>query len=287
MISIVGLGTAASAIAAKFEGISNYQVYYLNDKIEKTHKYNFKLEKYDTPEEYEQHIPDVRKTFKSLTERVQFFVTGASMSSNYCLGILEQIKDKEIDVFYIKPDTELLTGLPKLMENMVFGVLQEYARSGLLRSVTLVSNANLENTLTEIPIKTYYDTLNTSIFSTVHYLNYFEFTEPEIGQVSRPSEINRIRTIGMLNIKNLEEKWLFDLDMERDLCYYICINENRLATEGGLHRRIVDMLKKKPKNAFRRISYAIYETPLEDFGFCVAHTNAVQTQKTLDSLETE
>ena len=35
------------------------------------------------------------------------------MSSNYALGILEQIHDKEIDLFYIKPDIELLnSGTP-------------------------------------------------------------------------------------------------------------------------------------------------------------------------------
>jgi hypothetical protein len=43
------------------------------------------------------------------------------------------------------------------------------------------------------------------------------------------------------------------------------------------------MLKEKPKNAFKKISYAIYETEHDDFGFCVAHTNVVQEQKTLDS----
>jgi len=64
--------------------------------------------------------------------------------------------------------------------------------------------------------------------------------------------------------------------MERDICYYLCINKNRLEKEGGLHKKIVDMLKDKPKNAFRRISYAIYETEHQDFGLCVAHTNAIQ-----------
>jgi len=81
----------------------------------------------------------------------------------------------------------------------------------------------------------------------------------------------------MLDMKNLEEKWIFDLDTERELCYYMCINEKRLKEEGGLHRKLVNILKEKPKNAFRKISYAIYETPLQqDFGFCVAHTNAIQ-----------
>ena len=81
--------------------------------------------------------------------------------------------------------------------------------------------------------------------------------------------------------------WLFDLDTPRELCYYLAINSERLETEGGLHKRLVDMLKDKPRNAFRKISYAIYETPYNDFGFCVAHTNVVQTKKTLDKLEQE
>ena len=163
------------------------------------------------------------------------------------------------------------------MESAAFGILQEYARSGLFNSITFFSNLNLENILDNIPVKEYYDTLNTSIFSTIHYLNYFEHSEPEIGQVSKPAAANRIRAVGMLDMKELEEKWIFDIDTERELCYYMCINEKRLIEEGGLHRKIVNMLKEKPRNAFRKISYAIYETPLpQDFGFCVAHTNAIQ-----------
>ena len=100
--------------------------------------------------------------------------------------------------------------------------------------------------------------------------------------MASPAEINRIRTVGMLNMK-IFKKVAFDLDMERDLCYYLCINEKRLETEGGLHRKIVDMLKDKPSNAYRQLSYAIYETHLSDFGFCVAHTNAIQQQKPLTS----
>ena len=81
----------------------------------------------------------------------------------------------------------------------------------------------------------------------------------------------------MLDMESLEEKWLFELDTPRDLCYYLCINDDKLETEKGLHKRIVNILKEKPRNAFRKISYAIYGTDLkDDFGFCVAHTNVVQ-----------
>tara|TARA_R110002020_G_scaffold295713_1_gene511298 strand:- start:30228 stop:31088 length:861 start_codon:yes stop_codon:yes gene_type:complete len=286
VISIVGLGNAASAIVEFFDNISQYSVYKMNDNIKRTTKRNFKLKSYKNPEDYETNIPDVTKFFSEIGDHVQFFIMGGSLSSNYSLGILEQIKDKRIDLIYIKPDTDLLTGYPVLVESAVFGVLQEYARSGLFNSLTVISNLNLESCLGDLPIKTYYHSLNQFIFSTVHHVNYFVHTEPEIGQVSKPSPINRIRTIAGLDTKNLQEKWFFDLDTPRELCYYLAINSERLETEGGLHKRIVDMLKEKPRNAFRKVSYAIYETPYHDFGFCVAHTNVVQ-QKTSEELSQE
>jgi hypothetical protein len=288
MISIVGLGNAASAIAECFAETPQYNVYKLNSSIKRNSKKNFKLKSFDHPEEYENNIPDLKKFFSEIDEHIQFVIVGGSFSSNYALGILEQLRHKTVDVIYIKPDTELLTGFPVLIENTAFGVLQEYARSGLLNSITLISNLNIETSIGDLPIKTYYENMNNFIFSTIHHLNYFTHSEPEIGQVAKPAEINRIRSIAGLNVKNLEEMWLFDLDSPRELCYYLAINNERLETEGGLHRKIVAMLKDKPRNAYRKISYAIYETPYNDFGFCVAHTNVVQkNQKTLDKLEQE
>lgn len=275
MISVIGLGNAASAIAEKFSNLTNYKVFLLGSKVDKGAN-NFVLKSYNHPEEYEKNIPDLSNFFKEITENVQFYVVGSSMSSNYTLGVLEQIKDKKIDLIYIKPDTDLVSGVPKLVENAAFGILQEYARSGLLNSITLISNINLENILGNVPIKKYYDTLNETVFSTIHYLNYFAHNEPEIGVQTKPADVCRIRSIGALNMETLEEKWFFDLDNVRDLCYYLSINKEKLETDGTIHRKYVDILKTKPRNAFRNISYSIYETDLDDFGFCVAHTNATQ-----------
>jgi len=284
MISVIGIGNAASAIAENFKTQSNYKVYQLGSNY-KSGGRTRSLKVYETPEEYEENIPDLTKFFKDITEDIQVFIVGSSYSSNYSLGVLEQLKDKKLEVFYIKPDVELLTGIPKLVENMLFGVLQEYARSALFKSLTILSNLEIENSITGLSIKNYYEKLNHTIFSCVHYLNFFNHTEPEIGQMAKPSEINRIRTIGILNSKTLSEKWLFELDMPRESCYYICINQERLEKESGLHKQVVDKLKEKPRNAFRKISYGIWETHLQDFGFCVTHTNAIQQQNTLDKLD--
>tara|TARA_A100001011_G_scaffold258416_1_gene266712 strand:- start:11083 stop:11943 length:861 start_codon:yes stop_codon:yes gene_type:complete len=286
MISIVGIGNASCAIAEKFVPQKNYKVYKLGSGVEAGPRC-YKLDSYEGPEDYEKNIPKLKAFFKGINDDVQVFVVGSSMSSNYVLGILEQIKDKSIEIFYIKPDIELLTGVSKLVENVMFGVLQEYARSGLFKNLTIISNLEIEKNLDNVSIKNYYDSLNNTIFSTVHYLNFFTYTEPEIGQMSRPSTTSRIRAVGMLDVSKIKEKWLFELDTPRDICYYICINDEKLEKQIGLHRQIVDKLKKKPRNAFKKISYGIWETHLQDFGFCVAHTNVIQKQKTLDMLEQE
>jgi hypothetical protein len=280
MISIVGIGNGASAIASKFEEYTQYNVYKLNDKIAKSAGKDRRLKRFESPEEYEKNIPNLSKYFSKIDDRVQVFIVGSSYSSNYSLGILEQIKDKKIDLVYVKPDTDLLTGIPKLIDNAAFGVLQEYARSGVFNSMTIISNKNLEEALGDVPIKKFHDSLNAAISATLHYLNYFDHNEPEVGVMSAPDPTSRIRSVGMLDPSKVKEKWFFDLDMEREVCYYLCINKEKLETDGGLHRKIVDILKDKPRNAFRKISYAIYETPTgRDFGFCVAYTNAVQGDK--------
>tara|TARA_B100000131_G_C18043625_1_gene583498 strand:- start:192 stop:1052 length:861 start_codon:yes stop_codon:yes gene_type:complete len=286
MISVVGIGNAASAIVDKFRDIPQYSVYALGSGVDPDSENCYKLETYATPEEYEKNIPILKEFFADIRERVQVFVMGASMSSLYALGILEQLKEKQIEVFYVKPDIELLTGIPRLIENATFGILQEYARSGMFKSLTILSNHSIEKIHQNLNIKQYYSMLNETIFSSVHYLNYFEHTDPHIGNVARPSAVNRIRTIAALDVKKLSENWFFELDAPREICYYMCINDERLENEGGLHRKLVDILKAKPRNAFRKLSYAIYETHLPDFGFCVAHTNAIQ-KNTLDKLEQE
>ena len=138
MISIVGIGSGASAIARCFAEVDNYDIYCLNDGVEKNTKSDFMLPSCKTPEECEENIPNLKKFFSKIRDRVQVFIIGSTLSSNYTLGILEQIRDKQIEVFYIQPDTEMLTGMGSLNQRATFGVLQEYARSGLFKSITLI-----------------------------------------------------------------------------------------------------------------------------------------------------
>ena len=61
MISVIGLGNAASAIVDCFKDTPQYDVFKLNDQVKKSSKYNFKIKSFDEPEQYEANIPNLQK----------------------------------------------------------------------------------------------------------------------------------------------------------------------------------------------------------------------------------
>ena len=285
MISLIGIGEAGCNVVSLFENHREYNCFLFSEDQENT-KYTRKLSKVEKAEDCEGKAPKLSsyKTEEAIQDRVQVFLCGSSFSANYTLAILQQIRDRQIDIFYIKPDVDLLIGDSKLQERAIFGILQEYARSGLFKSFTILSNPAIEKTIGEIPIKKYFDTINKSIYYAVHYLNVFDHTTPLVGNLSKPSDVQRIRSVGIVSVDKLTENWYYKLEEDRDVAYYLCIANERLETDGKLHSRVVESLKSKPRNAFKNVTYGIYESPYEtDFGFCVAHTNFVQGQKLLDS----
>ena len=174
MISLIGIGEAGCNVVSLFENHREYNCFLFSEDQENT-KYTRKLSKVEKAEDCEGKAPKLSsyKTEEAIQDRVQVFLCGSSFSANYTLAILQQIRDREIDIFYIKPDVDLLIGNSKLQERAIFGILQEYARSGLFKSFTILSNPAIEKTIGEIPIKKYFDTINKSIYYAVHYLNVF------------------------------------------------------------------------------------------------------------------
>ncbi len=287
MISLIGIGEAGCNVVSLFENHKEYNCFLFSEGQENT-KYNRKLSKVTKAEDCEEQAPDLSsyKTLSAIQERVQVFLCGSSFSANYTLAILQQIRDRKIDIFYIRPDVDLLIGELRLQERAIFGILQEYARSGLFNSITIFSNPEIEKTIGEIPIKKYFEAINKSIYYAVHYLNVFDHTTPIVGNLIKPSEVQRIRSVGVVSVDKLSEQWYYKMQEDRDVAYYLCIATSRLETDGKLHSRVVESLKSKPRNAFKNVTYGIYESPYEsDFGFCVAHTNFIQGQKLLDSTD--
>ena len=271
MDTIVGLGSAGCNIADCFARYPQYEIYKLDVGI--SGKNCYYLPEYDTPEEYEAHIGDLSNVFGEIRGDILFVLGGSGNVTGGALRALEQLQHCSINVLYIEPDVDMLSGSRKLQERMTYYVLQEYARSGMFKRITLVSNPQLEKVLGEVPIIGYNDKLNELVVSTVHMINVYNNIDPVVDNFSDFKEHTRISTIGISNLEN-EKKLYFPLDNIREMRYYYAINKKKLETDGTLMRKITENVKDE---ADIDVSYGIYATDYaDDYVYCVANASMIQ-----------
>ena len=235
MQNIVGLGSGGCSIAKSFAKYPEYTIRTI-DCVEPSGEEHFRIKKCDSHEEYERAVPDMSNFFSHIKgmDEVLFVIGGSGEISGASLAILQQISHAKLHVLYVKPDTSLLSELGRLRERLVYNILQEYARSGKFERIVLIDNPKLDETIGGAPVIGYYDELNKMIASTIHMVNVFDHTEPEIGTISTPLEVSRIITIGMMNVESGEEKLFFPLTNSREKSYYYAINHEKLKSDKGL-----------------------------------------------------
>ena len=276
-MNLIGLGQAGCNIVDMFSRHPQYKIYKIDTGLNGKRCYDVKPQK--GPEEYEKNVPSVKTFFRGINGETLFVVGGSGHISAMCLSIMEQIKDKcEISVLYVRPETSLLSGNKTLHERATYGVLQEFARSGLLKMLYLVSNINLENILGEVPIIGYNNKINELLVSTIHMINVFKNSEPVMGKIEDPRDICRIATFGISDIEGNEEKSFFSLDRTMEKCYIYSINEERLKTEGGLRKMIVSTVKAQAETEDMKVSFGVFPTNYEqDYCYILNYTSIIQS----------
>ena len=164
-----------------------------------------------------------------------------------------------------------------MQDRVVFGVLQEYARSGVFDEIYLISNSSLDSVVGGAPIIGYHEKLNELFASTFHMINVFANTEPVIGKLDRPKETHRIVTIGLFDAKENKEKMFFPLDNTREKCYIYSINEEKLKTDSTLFKKLKEQIRSKISEDIN-IAYAVFSTDYEyDLGYVIERTPYPQT----------
>ena len=271
METIIGLGSAGCNIADCFAQYPQYNVYKLDVGL--SGKNCYYLPEYDTPEEYETHIGSLTNVFNKIEGDILFVLGGSGNVSGGALRALEQLRHCSINVLYIEPDIEMLSGNKRLQERSTYYILQEYARSGLFERIFLVSNPQIEKILGDVPIMGYNDKLNELIVSTIHMINVYNNIDPVVDNHSDFKEQTRISTFGISSLEN-EKKMFFSLDSIREMRYYYAINKKKLETDGTLMRKITENVKNE---ADIDVSYGIYSTDYaDDYVYCVANASMIQ-----------
>jgi hypothetical protein len=275
---VVGLGKAGCNIAKVFSKFPQYETY----GIDTEESADITIRKKKNHEDYDENFPNLRRKLKFTNEDISVIIAGSGQISGGSLRLLEQLNKNRLTVIYLQGDTSIMSEVQQKQEKIVRNVLQEYARSGIIESMIMVSNTALERTIGDMSIIGYYDTLNQAIVNTIHMINVFKHTEPVIGNFIQPGEISRIATVGIVDItdedeRNHTEKWFYPLTGVRDVVYYYGIGEDDLKNDGTLFRKINSFVKSRLDDTLN-VSYGVFETTYEQkYCYCIRYTSMVQS----------
>ena len=168
---------------------------------------------------------------------------------------------------------------------MTFGILQEYARSGVFKRIYLVDNNLLENILPAVSIKKYYDNLNEAIVSTLHMINIYNHNDSVVDTFSPPPIGTRISTFGFVSPQKNEDNMFFSLDNITDIVYYYTYSQTKLEEGSKLFSEIKKSIKEKMTKDVR-VTYGIFETNYDqDYVYCMKHTCVIQEQNKIGRSE--
>ena len=141
----------------------------------------------------------------------------------------------------------------------------------------VVENPVIESTIGNIPIKTYYDSLNEAIVSSLHMINVFENTTPVMSTFSSFVPTARISTFGMMEYKTGAEKLFFNLDTPREKRYYYALPKTVIESDGSTMSSIKEHITKNRTHDRQKITYGVYETNYEEpYVYCLSNSSLIQ-----------
>ena len=264
---MVGLGEAGKNIVKLFKPhTKNYKIIVLDE--------DSGIQKQDCVEKYdEQPVKLNQKGLKSHTEAM-LFVCGSGKIAGSTLRLLEALKAFKTTVVYIVPDLEFSSERERMRHRVHFGVLQEYARSGMIEEMIILDNNTMLSMAGSGTVKKYYEKVNYFIYSTFQNLLYCMHTQPDFGKLHQKKDISRISTIGVGKLSGVE-KFLFSLDNITETCYNINIDEEDLDNNENIIPMCQEIIREnKDKN--RDTSYAIWKSSDDNHFYSKHYTHFIQ-----------
>tara|TARA_A100001515_G_scaffold24044_1_gene18525 strand:- start:5887 stop:6717 length:831 start_codon:yes stop_codon:yes gene_type:complete len=276
-MNIVGLGRPGCLIASTFAKYDNYNIFCV-DTAKIGQGTFLKVKQQNCHEDYEKNYKKLN--FSKCKGETLVILSGAGKISGCVLRILEQLKDESVEVLYVKPGNSKLTGQSFVRDKIVYGVLQEYARSGKIKNVYVVSNNNIESIVGSVSVTDYWNNINNVISSTYHMINVFNNTEPLLKNKLEGPASSRICTLGVVNYRDLDEKIFYDLEFTRVKNYFFGINKSSLEDK-GLLTKIKSFIEDKTKKDVVA-GYSIYPTDYEENYVYTMHASSFIQEQNLN-----
>ena len=267
MDKVIGLGTTGCGIAHEFSAYPEYRIYKIGspapgDRANLDIPLCADIQSYEEaadPVEIASYLRSVRRD-----DEVLLVVGGGEPISGLSLVVLEQLKHTKPTVVYVLPDLEVANDTQLRDNKIVFNVLQQYARSGLLECLFLVDRRRVEEMVGDVSIRQYEKSVYNLVAYVVAMINYYDHTEAIVTNKITPGKLSRIGTFGISSLEETaEKKYLFDLQKEKDVHYYYGIPQSELDSDNTLMRDIKSQTKQFIGESVNG-SFSVYSTTFEN-----------------------
>lgn len=271
MTTLIGLGNTGSKVVQKVSEYGQYKAVTIDSGKE--------IKEYSSPEEYENKCPSFKKLFKGVDNDVYLFLSASGNISGACLRILEQLKGKVLNVVCIHSDIVTLSSVGSLQQNLVSGVLQEYARSGLIKNLFLLDNTKIEDLLEDVGLDEYYDKMNETIAYLFHTFMCFENLDASFQFGDLDGGLASIKTFSIINEKG-EQKKFFDLSEVTHEIFFFSYNKEKNKNKNYL-KDIKKFAQDQISASTKKVGTKIFETTSEDTNtYSLMSTHIVQNAET-------
>ena len=230
-------------------------------------------------EDYEEYCPDFGDRLKFEDEECWVALCGAGKVAGCTLRALETIKHKKINIIYVYPDTTLCNSIQLKRNRVLFNVLQQYTRSGLLNKMYLFSNKNVLDIIGDQTITEMYNMINKQIAYSIETLEWLKSQTPVMGSEHEAKNVSRICTVSVGNMKKDEENMLFLLDNITEASYLYSVSKKQLEKDKDMLNKIKERIMKDEENNIVS-SFAVYPSEHnQSFFYSLKLTHYIQEKK--------
>lgn len=274
----VGFGGVGCNIVRAMERLASDEKAYRYIDSKQQEGQSVTLRVYDSPEEQEQKcsVAPVKALFRRLRGKVLVVMTGTSKIAPSSLRALEIVTNKfgseNVSVLYVRPEDMMRkAGISRMMDRAVFGVLQEYARSGQIDEMLVVDNSMMEKIITDANLLNYHMKNNELLAYSLMMCMELVSRNAVYGVSGEFANTSRIKTIGVFDQDNGESFWFYNLDAidtiaKVEIRHYFLCGQDRL-TNVEYMRKVREMMIDK--------AYAVYDAGdyVGKYGYCIAAVN--------------
>ncbi len=267
-IKVIGVGSLGGLVAEELKSYPEYRSYKLVDSGAENN--TFILGSYATMAEYEDNFPydEVEIYLEGIREgdQVLLVIEGGDPISGSTLRLLEIISHASVSILFIKPGTSLRSESSAQNTRLAFGVLQEYARSGLLERIIFVDRERIETLVGNVPLNLYEKRIASILSYNLAMLLYFENSKSVMSSLGERPIGCRLGTLGISSLADDYDapiSLLFPLTAPRVAEFYYGIPAPEIKTNTELVTRIKSHVESNSAIFGESCSFSYSVVPLE------------------------